>query len=189
MSSLYDKKNPTNSGRRRLVAIGPVVAVAMGAVVAYGAAFPAAEAQSGHRLCFTRFLIHGSDGKPAIDPAGPALLEAKEISKSDNCGPLHDGREEGNQQLTGNVSDTPWGIREQDVDISFDGTDVWTTCEDFGSAPDKLAGLTPVNHKNDGWITPDVCRNMDEYRTWWFWKHQDASGQWVLESTGPGTPT
>jgi hypothetical protein len=166
----------------------PAVAVAIAAIglVALGAlVLPAAQAQSGHRLCFSRFLLNNPDGSLAADQAGPALFQAKEISKADDCGPLHGGeRDDG--QLTGDISENRWNIREEDVGVVSDDLDVFTTCEDFGRASDKLAGLTPLTHATDGWITPDICRNMDEYRAWWFYKHKDAAGRLVLESQGPG---
>lgn len=171
----------------RVAALGAAVAAA-GVIALHGAGLPAAQAQSGHRLCFSRFLLNNPDGTPAVDATGPALFEAKEISKDDDCGPLHDGNRE-NSQLIGDISENRWNIREEEVSFSYDSMEVFTTCEDFGAAADTLAGLTPLNHANDGWITPDVCRNMDEYRTWWFYKHKDTGGQLILESKGPGTPT
>jgi hypothetical protein len=173
--------------RFRAAAAG-VAVTAVGVIALHTSVLPAAQAQSGHRLCFSRFLLNNPDGTPATDVTGPALFEAKEITKDDDCGPLHDGNRE-EQHLTGDISENRWKIREEDVSFSYDSMDIFTTCEDFGGAADKLAGLTPLNHANDGWITPDVCRNMDVYRTWWFYKHKDAGGRLILESLGPGTPT
>lgn len=174
--------------RRFRVAAAGVALATVGFIALHGSVLPAAQAQSGHRLCFSRFLLNNPDGNPAADATGPALFEVKEIERSDDCGPLHDGSREGSH-LDGDISENRWNIREEEVSFSYDSMDVFTTCEDFGGAADKLAGLTPLNHANDGWISPDVCRNMDEYRTWWFYKHKDASGKMTLESKGPGAPT
>lgn len=171
--------------RFRVTAAGAAVAVAV--IAGHGSVLPVAQAQSNHRVCFSRFPLNNPDGTPSGTATGPALFEVKEIEKSDDCGPLHNGNRD-DEQLTGDISDNRWKIRDEDVSFSYDSLSILTTCEDFGAAAGTLAGLTPLDHAHDGWITPDVCRNMDEYRTWWFYKHQDAGGLLVLESQGPGHP-